>query len=91
MDVKIVNPYEINAIDRIEPHLLKMCDDLVLSRSEDTTEWILLLKTREKVHIKHLKLGGKAAVQIMEASWHDHRECLKFPGHALANAILIVC
>ena len=91
MDVGIVIPHEIIAIDRIEPHLLKMCVDLVLSRREVTTEWILLLTSREKDQIKHCKLGGEPAVQIMEASWCDHRECLKYLGNALANAILRVC
>ena len=87
MDVRIVNPHEIITIGRIESHLLKMCHDLVLSRSEDTTEWILLLTTREKDHVKSYQLGGRAAVQIMEARWRDHRECLKCLDHLLVNAI----
>ena len=91
MDVRIANPHEIIAIDRIEPHLLKMCEDLVLSRREVTTEWILLLTSREKDQIKHCKLGGEPAVQIMEASWCDHRECLKYLGNALVNTTLRVC
>ena len=91
MDVRIANPHEIIAIDRIEPHLLKMCEYLVLSRSEVTTEWILLLTTREKDHVQHCKLGGEPAVQIMEASWCDHRECLKYLGNALVNTTLRVC
>ena len=35
MDVGIVNPHEMIAIDEIEPQLLKACEDLVFNRSED--------------------------------------------------------
>ena len=86
MDVGIVNPHEMIAIDEIEPHLLKACEDLVFNRNDDATDCMLLLTTREKDLIERRKKGGGAAVQVKEASWRD-LECLKRLEHALVNGI----
>ena len=55
MDVEIVNPHEMIAIDEIEPQLLKTYEDLVFISNEYATECMLLLTTREKDLIKDCK------------------------------------
>jgi cobalamin-dependent methionine synthase I len=48
MDFGIVNSDDMLAIDEVESILLKACEELAFNKSEEATERMLLLTTREK-------------------------------------------
>jgi 5-methyltetrahydrofolate--homocysteine methyltransferase len=85
MDVGIVNPKEMMAISEVEPELRKAAEELIFNRSDEATENMLNLTTKEKAAMEALKLGG-GAVQVKEKSWRD-QDAIKRLEHALVNGI----
>ena len=84
MDVGIVNAHEMLAIDELEPALLKASENLVFNKSDDATEVMLQLTTKEKELMEIRKKGG--VVKVKEKSWRD-LEIIKRLEHALINGI----
>jgi 5-methyltetrahydrofolate--homocysteine methyltransferase len=85
MDVGIVNPHEMLTIEELEPELRKASEDLVFNKTDDATENMLNLTTKEKELIERRKKGG-GAVEMKEVTWRD-LPCMKRLEHALVNGI----
>ena len=85
MDVGIVNAHEMLMIDEVEPELRKVAEDLVFNKTEDATERMLDLTTKEKELIMQRKKGGVAS-SMKEKSWRD-QDVIKRLEHALIKGI----
>mmetsp|Transcript_11469 Transcript_11469/g.19060 ORF Transcript_11469/g.19060 Transcript_11469/m.19060 type:complete len:1422 (-) Transcript_11469:114-4379(-) len=85
MDVGIVNSHEMMAISEVEPALKKASEDLVFNKTDQATETMLELTTKEKAAMELRKLGG-GAVAVKEASWRDFVATKRLE-HALVNGI----
>jgi 5-methyltetrahydrofolate--homocysteine methyltransferase len=85
MDVGIVNAAEMLAVDELEPDIRKAAEDLVFNKTEDATEEMLNLSSREKERLVALKSGG-GSEKVKEKSWRD-LEVIKRLEHSLINGI----
>jgi 5-methyltetrahydrofolate--homocysteine methyltransferase len=85
MDVGIVNAKELLDVSELEPEIRVACENLVMNKTEDATDVMLELTTREKAAIEAFKKGGGTS-EVKEKSWRDF-EPKKRLEHALVNGI----
>ena len=70
MDVGIVNPHEMLHVSELEDDIRVASENLVFNKSEDATDAMLMLTTREKARIEAIKNGG-GVVEEKKSSWRD--------------------
>ena len=85
MDVGIVNPHEMLHVSELEDDIRVASENLVFNNSEDATDAMLMLTTREKARIEAIKNGG-GVVEEKKSSWRD-LEVTKRLEHSLINGI----
>ena len=85
MDVGIVNAKEMLALSELDPEIKEGCYNLVFNRTEDATDKMLDLTTKEKAAIEARKKGG-GGVEVKEKSWRDGNATERL-SHALINGI----
>jgi 5-methyltetrahydrofolate--homocysteine methyltransferase len=80
-----VNANELLDVSELEPEIRVACENLVMNKTEDATDVMLELTTREKAAIEAFKKGGGTS-EVKEKSWRDF-EPKKRLEHALVNGI----
>lgn len=85
MDVGIVNAHEMLHLSELEPDVRTACENLVYNKTEDATDVMLELTTRERERREALKKGGK--VKTKKVSEWRTLGVTKRLEHALINGI----
>ena len=86
MDMAIVNAGMLGNYDEIEPKLRELCEDVLLNRSPDATEKLIIQADAIKAQLDAAKAGGVVAAQAPVDAWRNTsvEERLK---HALVKGI----
>ncbi len=86
MDMAIVNAGMLGNYDEIEPTLRQLCEDVLLNRSPDATEKLIVHADKIKAELDAAKAGGVVADQAPVDAWRNAsvEERLK---HALVKGI----
>ncbi|HEY0966454.1 MAG TPA: methionine synthase [Opitutaceae bacterium] len=86
MDMAIVNAGMLGNYDEIEPTLRQLCEDVLLNRSPDATEKLIVHADKIKAELDAAKAGGVVADQAPIDAWRNTsvEERLK---HALVKGI----
>ena len=86
MDMAIVNAGMLGNYDEIEPKLRELCEDVLLNRSPDATEKLIVHADAIKEQLDAAKAGGVVAAQAPVDAWRNTsvEERLK---HALVKGI----
>jgi len=86
MDMAIVNAGMLGNYDEIEPTLRELCEDVLLNRSPDATEKLIIQADAIKAQLDAAKAGGVVAAQAPVDAWRNTsvEERLK---HALVKGI----
>jgi 5-methyltetrahydrofolate--homocysteine methyltransferase len=85
MDVGIVNAHEMLAYNEVDTDIREVCEKLIMNLSDEATEEMLQLTTKEKAAIEARKKGDTGP-KIVQKSWRLQTPKKRLE-HALINGI----